>query len=227
MQGRYGRVPGMGKSKLCTAGAGICVLPAPKAGRDRLEMQAGGSPRAQPSARNSFSISHIMPNKSFPVSRVFTDRRQQHPRAVQAALAVQLEGTSTTTAAEHHGILWGACARLRCCCSSAPLENTFPPMACPASRSCCCHPPRQLVDGSSRTRDGLKKSTQRISGLRQGDQDLLENTKQPCSGTPIRSHTFGLCWKELHSRANLMFKGSKETPENCMKSTSSFPDLLL
>lgn len=26
MQGGYGRVPGTGKSKLCTAGAGICVL---------------------------------------------------------------------------------------------------------------------------------------------------------------------------------------------------------
>lgn len=42
MQGGHDRAPGMGKSKLCTACAGICVLPAPEAGRDWLEAQAGG-----------------------------------------------------------------------------------------------------------------------------------------------------------------------------------------
>lgn len=99
----------MGKSKLCTAGAETCVLPTPKAGRDQLETQAGGSPRAQPPARNSFSISYITPNKSFPVSRVFTHRRQQHPRPVQAVLSVQLEGTSTTTAAEDQDPLRSLC----------------------------------------------------------------------------------------------------------------------
>lgn len=55
----------MGKSKLCTAGAETCVLPTPKAGRDQLETQAGGSPRAQPPARTVSVFPTLRPIKAF------------------------------------------------------------------------------------------------------------------------------------------------------------------
>lgn len=89
MQGGYGRVLGWEK-----ASSALLVLGFVSSSTGGWQGLAGGTGRwitQSSTARNSLNISHIMPNKSFPVSRVFTDRRQQHPRAVQAVLAVQLE----------------------------------------------------------------------------------------------------------------------------------------
>lgn len=79
MQGGYGRVPGMGKKQALHCWCWDLCPPSTKG----WQGLAGGTGRwitqSSTISKNSFSISHIMPSKSFPVSRVFTDPRQQHP----------------------------------------------------------------------------------------------------------------------------------------------------
>lgn len=136
-------------------------------------------------SKNSFSISHIMPNKSFPVCRVFTDPRQQHPelcRPFSPCSWSEQQQLRTTASSWEPGQGSDAAAVFQ-----HPWRTPSPPMACPASREV---PPQgsswmaAVGQGMGSRRAGA--TTLMGRGLRPGAQDLLENTNQPCSVTPIQ-----------------------------------------
>lgn len=162
-----------------------------------------------------------MPNKSFPVSRVFTHRRQQHPRPVQAVLCA-------AGGNKHHHGRWRPWEAKMLLQPSTPGKHLH---LLPAS----CEVPPQGSSWMAAVGQGM--------GSRRAHRGWCHHPHGPWPWTrnpgPLGKHKPALqCdpnsvthiqapLERASLQGNLMFKGSKETPENCTESTSSFPDLLL
>lgn len=215
MWGGYGRAPGMAKSKLCTAGAGTCVLPAPKAGRDRLETQAGGSPRAQPQ-QGTVSVFHTLCQiKAFLCPEYLQTDVSNTPELCRLLSLCSWKeqappGQLNTT--DPLGSLCKAELLLQHLSTpgkhlpfpGAPTTGQLIDLSSRRAHRGCCHPPHGPWPQTRRP-GSLGKHKPAL----QCDPNLVTHIWAP------------------HSKVNLRFKGSKETPENRVESTSTFPDLLL